>query len=68
MFCFTLQNIMYVMLSIGSMFMSHETGERLGYTISLLIAVEVTKLYVNQLLPVCGETLWISFWNFMHLM
>jgi hypothetical protein len=35
-------------------------GERLGLGVTLLLAVEVTKIVTNELLPVCGEMLWIE--------
>ena len=35
-------------------------GERLGYGVTVLLAVEVTKVVTNGLLPVCGETLWVQ--------
>ena len=35
-------------------------GERLGYGVTVLLAVEVTKVVTSGLLPVCGETLWVQ--------
>jgi len=35
-------------------------GERLGFGVTLLLAVEVTKIVTNELLPICGEMLWIE--------
>jgi len=35
-------------------------GERLGFGVTTLLAVEVTKIVTNELLPVCGEILWVT--------
>jgi hypothetical protein len=35
-------------------------GERLGLGVTLVLAIEVTKIVIQELLPVCGEMLWIE--------
>ena len=35
-------------------------GERLGFGVTLLLAIEVTRIVINGLLPVCGEMLWVE--------
>ena len=35
-------------------------GERLGYGITLILATEVFKLVVDEVIPICGEMLWID--------
>ena len=37
-----------------------QVGERLGYGITLILSVEVGKVVYFQILPVCGELLFIE--------
>jgi len=46
--------------SFGVFFMSYEVGERLGFGITLILAMEVTKVVIADFLPVCGEMMWIE--------
>ena len=51
--------ILVTFLSFGAFFMSPDVGERLGYGITLVLTVEVGKAIFHEMLPVCGEMLWI---------
>ena len=45
-----------------------QVGERLGFGITLVLVVEVSKSTMSALLPICGELLWMElfFWiNFI---
>ena len=35
-------------------------GERIGYGVTLLLAIEVSKVVIQELLPICGELLWVE--------
>ena len=52
--------IILTILSFGVFFMSFEVGERLGYGITLVLTIEVTKVVILSFIPVCGESLWIT--------
>ena len=41
-------------------------GERLGFGVTMLLAIEVMKIVVSELLPICGETLWIEILLFVN--
>ena len=43
--------------SMGAFFMPYQVGERLGYGITLILAVEVTKVATQSMVPVCSELL-----------
>jgi len=53
-------SIGFTFLSMGVFFMSHEVGERLSFGITLMLANEVSKYTVMELLPICGETVWMD--------
>jgi hypothetical protein len=44
-----------------------QSGGRLGYGITLLLTVEVGKHMFSEMLPVCGEMLWIEVFNIVSL-
>ena len=44
-------------------FLHSKTGERLGFGITLLLAIQLLNLLVSGLLPVCSELLWITIFN-----
>jgi len=51
------------MLSLVTYWMSPQVGERLGFGITLILAVVATEIVAVELMPVCGEILkmnWIS--------
>ena len=54
------------LLSFGVFFMSFEVGERLGYGITLILALECVKIVVVDFVPVCGETLWVDQFLFIN--
>jgi len=46
--------------SFAVFWLKPSVGERLGYGITLILATEVFKLVVDEVVPVCGELLWID--------
>lgn len=48
--------------------MSYEVGERLGFGITLILAVEVSKGLVINLVPICGELLWVEIFLNLNLL
>jgi hypothetical protein len=59
--------VLVTFLSFGAFFMSPDVGERLGYGITLVLTVEVGKAVFHEMLPVCGEMLWIEMFNTIAL-
>ena len=59
--------ILFTLLSFASFFMSYQVGERLGFGVTLILAVEVGKVVIAQMVPVCGELLWIEVFNQLNL-
>jgi len=60
----------YVALTLVSFlvfFMSHEVGERLGFGITLILAIEVSKSVFAGMVPVCGEILWLELFSMLNL-
>ena len=51
-------SIVLTLLSFGAFFMPPECGERLGYGITLILAIEVFKVVVNSMIPICGELMY----------
>merc|ERR1719440_1875348 len=47
--------------------MSHEVGERLGFGITLILAIEVSKTVFQHMIPVCGELLWLELFSALNL-
>lgn len=47
-------------LAMGVFFLSPEVGERLGYGITLVLAMQVGVLLTKEMVPVCRETLYID--------
>ena len=47
--------VIFGLLSSFPAFMSPEVGERLGYGITLVLVVEVSKQTMASLVPICGE-------------
>ena len=54
-------------LSFLVFFMSHEVGERLGFGITLILAIEVSKTVFSGMVPVCGEALWLELFSALNL-
>ena len=52
--------ITLTLLSFCVFWMSFEVGERLGFGITIVLALEVTKVVIYTYVPVCGETLWVD--------
>lgn len=50
----------FSLLSFAAFFMAHNVGERLGYCITLILAIEVSKVVIAEMIPVCGELLWVE--------
>ena len=47
--------IVFAVLSFGAFFMNHQVaGERVGYGVTLILAVEVSKVVISTMIPVCG--------------
>lgn len=63
-----LPSVILSLISFSVFFMSFAVGERLGFGITLVLVVEVSKQTIASLLPICGELLWMElfFWiNFL---
>ena len=52
--------VIFGLLSSFPAFMSPEVGERLGYGITFLLIIEVSKMTFVSVLPMCGEILWVD--------
>ena len=47
-------------LSFTVFFMSFQVGERLGVGVTLVLMIEVAKVTMSSMIPVCGELLWLE--------
>ena len=52
--------IILTVLSFAVFYTSFRMGERLGFGVSLLLAVQVNQLTLSAYLPVCAELLWLE--------
>ena len=52
--------VIFGLLSSFPAFMSPEVGERVGYGITFLLIIEVSKMTFVSVLPMCGEILWVD--------
>jgi hypothetical protein len=43
-----------------------QVGERLGFCATMLLAVQILMIVVSDLLPTCGELLWIELLNLVN--
>ena len=59
-----LPSIVLTVLSFAVFFMSFKVGERLSYGITIILAIEVNRMTLAGMIPICGELLWIElfFW------
>ena len=55
-----LPSIIFSCMSFLVFYMSFEVGERLGFGITLFLTVEFSKSAMAELLPICGELLWME--------
>ncbi len=53
-------SILFSVLALLSAFLPPDSGERLGFGVTLLLAREFCKALVQQLTPICDEELWIQ--------
>ena len=53
-----LPNIIFTTLSFGQFFLDFENGERLSYSVTILLILVTQSLVASSLLPVCQERLW----------
>jgi len=61
-------SIVLTLLSFGVFWLDcSQCGERLGFGITILLAVMVNTIVVQEVLPVCGETLWIEMFLLLNL-
>ena len=44
-----------------------QVGERLGFGITLILAIEVSKTVFSGMVPVCGEALWLELFSALNL-
>jgi hypothetical protein len=51
-------NIIFVLLSFAVFYLDVQCGERLGYGITLILAMVASDIIVGERLPVCNEWLW----------
>jgi hypothetical protein len=47
--------ITFVLMSFFSFWLSHEVGERLGFCVTLILATEISKVVIAEIIPVCGS-------------
>jgi len=52
--------LLLVMSSFIQFFMSPATGERLGFAITVILAVVATDIVASSLMPICNEQLWMG--------
>ena len=57
--------LLLTVFSFSVFWLSPNVGERLGYGITLILATEVFKLVVGDVVPVCGELLWVDLFTNM---
>jgi hypothetical protein len=53
-------NILLALLSCAASFLRPDVGERLGFGITLILAIEVTRIVMVEHVPNCGEMLSVS--------
>src|SRR6056297_1483310 len=59
-----LPSVILSLISFAVFYMTFEVGERLGFGITMVLIVEVSKQTIQALVPICGELLWMElfFW------
>ena len=55
-----LPSVALTILSFSVFFMSFQVGERLGVGVTLVLMIEVAKVSMSTMIPVCGELLWLE--------
>eukprot|EP00929_Paragymnodinium_shiwhaense_P080749 TRINITY_DN42131_c0_g1_i1.p1 TRINITY_DN42131_c0_g1~~TRINITY_DN42131_c0_g1_i1.p1 ORF type:complete len:550 (+),score=29.34 TRINITY_DN42131_c0_g1_i1:73-1722(+) len=58
--------IVFVMLSFVVFWLPDGDGATATFAMTIVLTLEVTKLFLLERLPVCGELLWIEIFNFMN--
>ena len=56
-------SVLLTIAIFASLWIDPLCGERLGYCITIILAIEVMKVVVNDLVPTCGEMLWADAFN-----
>ena len=59
-------SILFSVLALLSAFLPPDSGERLGFGVTLLLAREFCKALVQQLTPICDEELWIQHFDVVN--
>ena len=57
---------MLAVLALLGCFLSPESGERIGFCVTLLLAREFGKSIVAEHTPICSEDLWIQYFDVYH--
>ena len=60
--------VAFSLASFAVFFMSFQVGERLGYGVTLCLAMEVSKTTISTHVPICGELLWMELFFQVHLL
>ena len=58
--------LLITITSFSVFFMTIDSGERLGYGITTVLAMEVMKVVIDSLVPTCGEILWSDLFTFVN--
>jgi len=53
-------------VSFSVFFLNPDSGERLGYGVTTILAVEVMKVVIDNFVPSCGELLWSDAFTFVN--
>ena len=59
-------SVLFAVLALLSAFLPPDSGERLGFGVTLLLAREFSKALVQQLTPICDEELWIQHFDVIN--
>ena len=61
-----LPSVLFTVLGLLACFLSPESGERLGFGVTLLLAREFGKALVMSHTPICDETLWMNYFDVLN--
>ena len=54
------------LVSFSVFFMGLHVGERLGVGVTLVLLIEVAKVAMSEMIPVCGELIWMDLFTFLN--
>lgn len=62
-----LPNILFTYLSFGQFALDPREGERLSFSITIVLITVTHSIVTSSLLPVCNEWIWLNSFNFLSM-